>query len=106
MYSSGIIVDDDVVGRLGELEVLLPGAFNVHNVHRVVVRLNMFVSLVLAVRFSVQEADEREVNCLFVLIEAAWFEPFVFDGFFEFCVTVTMELLRILRQEIRVNLCS
>ena len=78
------IVSKQIVARLVELEVVLLRAFQVQNADRVVVRPEVFVSLVLIVRVFVQGVDEGEVNCLpsFVLIKAAWYEPFVIDGFF------------------------
>ena len=66
-----------------ELEVLLLRAFHVRNVDRVLVSLEVVVSIVFLVRVSVRGADEREVS-IFVLVEAA---SSFYDVFFVLCVT-------------------
>ena len=70
-----------LVSKQTSLEVLLLCASHVHNEDRFVVRLTVFGGLELAIWFFVQGVDEREKHCLSTsgLIEAAWYEPFVFD---------------------------
>ena len=59
------------------------------------------MSLLLLIWVFVQGVDERELNCLstFVLIEAARYESFFFDGFFVLGVTDMVELLRMFSLE-------
>ena len=68
----------------------------VHNVHRVVVRLDMFVSLVLLVRVIVQRVDGvKFTGCrLLFFVAAAKYEPFSFDGCFALREPDMVELCR------------
>ena len=75
--------DNYATERVVELEVLLLRAFHVRNVDRVLVSLEVVVSIVFLVRVSVRGADEREVS-IFVLVEAA---SSFYDVFFVLCVT-------------------
>ena len=89
--------DNAAIERSVELEILLLRAFHVHNVDRVVLRhKKVFVSLVLYVLVFVQGADKRDVRWLwtFVMIEAAWYKPSLFDGFFFICAVDMLELFR------------
>ena len=104
------IVSKQIVARLVELEVVLRRAFHVQNVDRVVVRPEVFVSLVLIVRVFVQGVDEGEVNCLpsFCVDQSCLVRALCslmafsyFAKLVELCRTAHLEDL--LREDIRLN---